>query len=79
MRIGAGVRVAPYSVIGHGCQVGEGALIDGAILWPDCRIHSQAGIGAAILGRDCQIGANASISSGAVLGDRTIVTDYSRA
>jgi acetyltransferase-like isoleucine patch superfamily enzyme len=31
-----------------------------------------------ILGRHCHIGRNATIEDGVVLGDKSVVTDYSR-
>jgi NDP-sugar pyrophosphorylase family protein len=75
----AGARVGPYAVIGRQTQVEEEAVIERAILWPNNRIGSQASITDAVLGRQCHIGRNVSLNSGAVLGDKTTLTDFTRA
>lgn len=77
--ITSGARVGPYSVIGRQTQVEEDASIEGAILWPNCRVSRQASVRNAILGRHCHLGRSVSVADGAVLGDRTTLTDYTRA
>jgi NDP-sugar pyrophosphorylase family protein len=74
-----GARVGPYSVIGGRTHVGENATIENAIVWPDCRIDSEAVVRNAILGRQCHLGRSVSLNGGAVLGDHTSLTDYTRA
>jgi mannose-1-phosphate guanylyltransferase len=78
-RIGAGARIGSHSVVGTGCTVGANAVLDGAILWPNCRIGNDSTIREAILGRDCQIGEHVVVSSGASLGNGSVLTDYSKA
>ena len=56
----------------------ENAIVEGAIIWPNCRISRDAEVRNAIVGRNCHIGRNAVVSPGAVLGDKTAVTDYSK-
>ena len=75
----AGARVGPYAVLGRQTQVDEEAVIERAILWPNCRIGSHASISDATLGRQCHIGRNVSLNSGAVLGDKTTLTDFTKA
>jgi NDP-sugar pyrophosphorylase family protein len=77
--IKAGARVGPYSVIGRQTQVDEDATIDGAILWPNCRVSRDASVRNAILGRNCHLGRHVTVNGGAVLGDKTTLTDYTRA
>jgi NDP-sugar pyrophosphorylase family protein len=74
----AGARVGPYSVLGKQCQVEEGARVDGAIVWQNGRIGRDAEIAGAVLGRNCHVGRNVSVGAGAVLGDKTSLTDYTR-
>jgi len=74
----AGARVLPYSVLGRHTHVDEGAVVDGAIVWPNGWIGREAMVGRAILGRNCHIGRNAVIEREVVLGDKTVITDYSR-
>jgi NDP-sugar pyrophosphorylase family protein len=75
----AGARIGPHAVIGRQTQVEEEAIIERSILWPNCRIGNQASIADAVLGRQCHIGRNVSLNSGAVLGDKTTLTDFTRA
>jgi NDP-sugar pyrophosphorylase family protein len=74
----AGARVGPYSVIGRQTQIEEDAVIEGGILWPNCRVSREAAVRNAILGRNCHLGRNSSVDHGAVLGDKTTLTDYSK-
>lgn len=77
-QIAAGARIGRYSVIGRDTHVAAGASVDGAIIWPGCRIGEESRVGAALLGRDCHIGRNTVVADGAVIGDRTSLTDFSR-
>jgi NDP-sugar pyrophosphorylase family protein len=74
-----GARVGPYSVIGRQTQVDENAVVDGAIIWPNCRISKEAEVRNAIVGRNCHLGRNVTLDHGAVLGDKTTLTDFTRA
>jgi mannose-1-phosphate guanylyltransferase len=73
----AGARVLPYSVIGRQSHVDEGAVIDGSIIWPNGWIGREAVVRGSILGRNCHVGRNATIHSPVLLGDKTVITDYS--
>jgi NDP-sugar pyrophosphorylase family protein len=74
----AGSRVLPHAVVGRQTHVEEEAIIDGSIIWPNGWIGREAVVRGSILGRNCHIGRNAAIESAVVLGDKTVVTDYSR-
>ena len=73
-----GARIGPYSVLGRHCHIGENAVIDGAILWPNTWVDAEAKIGAALAGRHCHFGRNTEVGS-AMFGDKSVITDYSRA
>ncbi|OFW12367.1 MAG: hypothetical protein A3F70_06055 [Acidobacteria bacterium RIFCSPLOWO2_12_FULL_67_14] len=75
----AGARVGPYSVIGRQTQIEEDATVESAIVWPNCRISRDATVRDAILGRHCHLGRAVTVDGGAVLGDKTTLTDYTRA
>jgi mannose-1-phosphate guanylyltransferase len=75
----AGARVGPYSVIGRQTQVEENAVVEGAIIWPNCRISRDAEVRNVIIGRNCHVGRNVTLDHGAVLGDKTTLTDFTRA
>jgi NDP-sugar pyrophosphorylase family protein len=75
----AGARVRPYSVIGKHSHIGEDAVIDGAILWPNTWVDREARIGSALAGRHCHFGRNVEVNDQAIFGDKSVVTDYSKA
>jgi NDP-sugar pyrophosphorylase family protein len=74
----AGATVGPYSVVGRQCYIEEQAVVDQSILWSDTRIGREAIVRRSILGRGCHIGRNVTVKDGAVLGDKSTVTDYTR-
>jgi mannose-1-phosphate guanylyltransferase len=47
-------------------------------VWPNGWIGPGASLHGAILGRNCHVGRSTVIESAAVLGDKTVLTDYSR-
>jgi NDP-sugar pyrophosphorylase family protein len=74
----AGARIGPYSVIGRQCHVEEHACIDHTILWPNTRVCQEAIVRHSILGRQCHVGRSALVEDGVVLGDKSVITDFSR-
>ena len=75
--IKAGAKILPYSVIGRQTHVEDGAVIEGSIVWPNGWIGPEAALHGSILGRNVHVGRNAVVRSPAVLGDKTVITDYS--
>jgi NDP-sugar pyrophosphorylase family protein len=73
-----GARIAPYSVLGHHCHVAEDAVVDGAILWPNTWVDREAYVGPALAGRNCHFGRNVEVGGDNLLGDKSVVTDYSK-
>jgi NDP-sugar pyrophosphorylase family protein len=66
------------SVLGPGVHVEEKAVVENSIIWSHTRVASGAEVKGAVIGRSCFIGRNAVVSEGAVLGDKTSLTDYTR-
>jgi len=77
-QIKAGARVGPYSVIGRGVLVEESADVERAIVWPNTRIGQNAVVHGPVIGRGCHIGRNAVIRHAALLGDKTLLTDFTQ-
>ena len=73
-----GARILPYSVIGRQTHIEDAAVVEDSIIWPNGWIGREAQIAGSILGRNCHIGRNAILEPGAVLGDKTVITDYSK-
>ncbi|HYY99402.1 MAG TPA: NDP-sugar synthase [Pyrinomonadaceae bacterium] len=66
------------SVLGEGVHVEEKARIENSVVWPHTRVGSGAQVVNAIVGRGCHIGRSAQVGAGAVLGDKTNLTDYTQ-
>lgn len=75
----AGAHIGRNSVIGRQTHVEEDARVDGTIVWSNSRIGREAVVEDAILGRHCHIGRNARVTPGTVLGDKSSLTDFTRA
>ena len=71
-----GARVGAHAVLGRGCQIESDARVEGAILWANCRVGQEAAVSGAIAGRHVHIGRGATVGEGALLGDKTSLTDY---
>lgn len=81
--VGANCTIKPNarvinSVIGEGVHIEEKAIVENSVVWAHAHISSAAHVDGAIIGRGCHIGKNAVIRSGAVLGDKTTLTDYTQ-
>jgi NDP-sugar pyrophosphorylase family protein len=74
----AGATIGPYAVVGRQCHIEEQAIVDHAIVWANSRVSQEATVRGSILGRHAHIGRNATVQDGVVLGDKSVVTDYSR-
>ena len=66
------------SVLGKGCYIEERARIENSVIWSHTRIGTAAQVTNAIIGRGCHIGRSTVVGAGAVLGDKTSLTDYTR-
>lgn len=80
--IGAGVTIRKgvrieNSVIGTNCKIDEGAQIIDSVVWSGNTIDADARVLHSIIGKGCYIGRSAFLRAGVVLGDKTVVTDFS--
>jgi UDP-3-O-[3-hydroxymyristoyl] glucosamine N-acyltransferase len=48
------------------------------VLWSNVRIGEEARVDGALIGRSAHIGHHAIVDRGVVLGDKSVITDYSR-
>ncbi len=76
-RIEAEAQVGPAVVLGAGCVVAPGSHLEGAVLWESVTVGAGARLSGCLVGRDCRIGAHARLAPGVVLGEGSIITDYS--
>ena len=66
------------SVLGRGVLVEERAVVENSVIWPHTRIAAGAVVRDSVVGKSCHIGRKAIVSNGAILGDKTQLTDYTR-
>ncbi|HEV8485486.1 MAG TPA: NDP-sugar synthase [Blastocatellia bacterium] len=66
------------SVVSRNCYIEERARIENSVIRGGSRIGPSANVTGAVIGKGCHIGRAVAISGGAVLGDKTVVTDYSQ-
>lgn len=72
-----GVRIT-NSVIGRNCKIEEGARVVDSVIWAGTTLDAESHVEGAILGKGCYVGRNAVLRPGVVLGDKTVVTDFSQ-
>jgi mannose-1-phosphate guanylyltransferase len=66
------------SVLGEGVYVEEKARVENSVIWAHTRVNAGAHVTSAIVGRGCYVGRSAQVGAGAVLGDKTSLTDYTQ-
>lgn len=71
-----GVRIE-NSVIGNNCKIDEGVHIIDSVIWAGNTIDAEARISGSLIGKGCYIGRSARLRPGVVLGDKTVLTDFS--
>ena len=59
-------------------KIEEGAHIIDSVIWPGNTLDAGSRVEGAILGRGCYVGRSVSVRPGAVLGDKTVATDFSQ-
>ena len=73
----SGVRIE-NSVIGRNCKIEEGAQIIDSVIWSGTTLDSGSHVEGALVGKGCYIGRDVTLRPGAVLGDKTVATDFSQ-
>jgi len=73
----AGVQII-NSVVSRNCYIEERARIENAVIRGGTRIGPQATINGAVIGKGCHIGRAVTVEHNAVLGDKSVLADYSQ-
>jgi mannose-1-phosphate guanylyltransferase/phosphomannomutase len=76
-RIEAGVTIDPYTVIGDGVIVEEGASLKQAVIWDGVLIGRRAAVRSAVVGQRVMLEDNTCVYEGAVVGDGSTVRTFS--
>lgn len=74
----AKAAIESFAVIGPNCRIEEGASVGDSVLWSNVRIGAEASVRGALVGRNAHIGHHAVVRGGVVLGDKSVLTDFTR-
>ena len=74
----AGAASSPTRSSAGSATSRKAARRPGSIVWPNSWIGRDARVDDAILGRNCHVGRNVVVQPGRVLGDKTVITDFSQ-
>jgi NDP-sugar pyrophosphorylase family protein len=64
--------------VGQICLIEDGATVGDSVLWSNVRVGEHARVHGSLLGRNTHIGRHALVDRGVVLGDKSVVADFSR-
>jgi len=77
-RVAAGAQVGPDAVLLAGVRVAEGARVRDAVIWEGVTVGEGARVEGALVAQGVRVGRNAVVGGGAVLGEGTVVSDFTR-
>lgn len=78
VRVAAGARVGPESTLGPDVRLEAGARVGGSVLWQGVRVEADARVEGALLGPGVRVARRARVLPGAVLGEGTVLSPFSR-
>jgi mannose-1-phosphate guanylyltransferase len=64
------------SVLGKDVIIEENSVVQNSVIWSGTQVNSSTSILDSIIGSDCRIGKNVRLANGSVLGDQSVVTDF---
>ncbi|MFY9570512.1 MAG: sugar phosphate nucleotidyltransferase, partial [Blastocatellia bacterium] len=73
----AGAQIV-NSVVSRNCYIEERARIQDSVLRAGTRIGAGSTVQGAVIGKGCYVGHAVEVGRGAVLGDKSVITDYSQ-
>jgi mannose-1-phosphate guanylyltransferase len=75
--VAEGAMLTGPSVLGSHCEIGEGAVVQGAILWPNSRVGDKAILQNCVVCSNTYVGPGSQVPDNCVLGDGVIVASES--
>ena len=70
--------VIENSVVGGHCRIEQNVQIKDSVLMHGTRLKEKALLRHCVAGKNCVIGRSVHIVQGAILGDKSIIPDFSR-
>jgi mannose-1-phosphate guanylyltransferase len=71
--IEAGARFGPFAVLGDGCRVGEGAVVERAVLHESVLVEPGAVVRESIVGAGARIGAGSRLEGSSIVGAGAVI------
>jgi NDP-sugar pyrophosphorylase family protein len=71
--ITSGARIGPLSVLGRHCSVGDGSIVERAVLHDSVRVGHECEVVESVLAQGVRVDDGARIGPDAVLGDGAVV------
>ena len=65
------------SILGKDVVIEKDAIVQNSVIWSRTKVFEHASINDSIIGSDCRIGKNVFVTNDSVLGDATVMTDFS--
>jgi NDP-sugar pyrophosphorylase family protein len=72
-------KVGPHATLVGSVHLGPKSAVRDSVLWEGCRVDEGASLSGALLAKGCRIGRSASVGPGSILGEGTLIPDFSRA
>ena len=76
--VAAGARIGPDAVLVGGVRVAPGARVRDSVVWSRAELGPDCEVAGALLAARVKVGRSARVLPGAVLGEGSLVTDFSR-
>jgi mannose-1-phosphate guanylyltransferase len=73
--ITSGARIGPLSVLGRHCSVGDGSIVERAVLHENVRVGNECEVVESVLARGVRVDDGARIGPDAVVGDGAVVAE----
>ena len=70
--VGDGCVLLGPSILGKGCRIDEGALVQRSLLWDDCTVGDGARVRNCLLSSCCRVGRGSALDS-CILGDKVTI------
>ena len=77
-RVDRSVRLGRDVTVGSRCAIGKNSILNHSVLLNNVRVGADVTIENCVIGNHCKIGDHSKILNTRILGDRSIITPYSR-
>jgi len=73
VKVAPDAKIGPYTVLGDGCQVAAGAIVNDSLLWDGVTVGAGASVAWSIVASRATIGEKATVPAGSVIGHDAVI------